>query len=62
MISSDDVDSIRDNLYEAQEALVESSKHHKDYPLNRIAHHLDIAIGLADDLRVDALDAEDGEE
>ena len=62
MISSDDVDSIRDNLYEAQEALVESLKHHKDYPLIRIAHHLDIAIGLADDLRIDALDAEDEEE
>ena len=62
MISSDDVNSIRDNLYEAQEALVESLKHHKDYPLDRIAYHLDIAIGLADDLRMDALDAEDEEE
>jgi len=62
MISSNDVDSIRDNLYEAQEALVESSKHHKDHALNRIAHHLHIAIGLADDLRIDAMDAEDEEE
>ena len=58
--SSDDFDSdIRAPLYELLDALNENYATSSDKALDLIHHHLVEAIGLADDYRIDLMDAED---
>jgi len=62
MISSDDVDSIRNQLYELRDEIVGHVKTKDDHLLRKLEKAILDSLDIADDLRIDALDSEDEEE
>jgi len=62
MISSNDVDSIRNQLYELRDEIVGHVKTKDDHLLRKLEKAILDSLDIADDLRIDAMDAEDEEE
>ena len=62
MINSDDVDSIRNQLYELRDEIIGHVKTKDDHLLRKLEKAILDSIDIVDDLHIDALDAEDEEE